>query len=162
LVRKIIGLLGLILAIGLAFEFSEPVGEFFAPVFNNDQYLAEIVCGILIFLLAMFIVFILKRIIHPLDKVNRFINQFLGGISGVIQMIFFISGFLLFLNIFNVPNKADRDSSLVYGKVYQLIPNTIDFLLGKDSKAKVFIKNYIESKDVDTLFQDLDSLDNNQ
>ena len=49
LVRKIIGLLGLSIGVILAFEFSDSVAVFLAPLLNNEIYLAEIVSGFLIF-----------------------------------------------------------------------------------------------------------------
>lgn len=147
LVRKVIGVLGLIIGIILAFEFSEPVGNFLAPVFDNEVYLASIIGGILIFLVVILIASIVKRIIHPVDKVNRFINQLLGGFSGALQMIFFISGFLLFLNIFEYPKNEARKESLTYEKVYQVIPTTVDFIIGGESKASTFIKDFIEKTD---------------
>lgn len=147
LVRKVIGVLGLIIGIVLAFEFSEQVGKFLAPVFDNEVYLASIIGGILIFLVVILIASIIKRIVHPVDKVNRFINQLFGGFSGALQMIFFISGFLLFLNIFEFPDDKVRNESLVYEKVYQVIPTTIDFIIGGDSKATTFIKDFIEKAD---------------
>ena len=74
LIRKIIGLIGLIAAIGFAFEFSDKLGHLLTPFFNNDDYLAKIISGILIFLFVILIASIIKRIVHPLDKVNRFVN----------------------------------------------------------------------------------------
>ena len=155
---KIIGLIGLILAITLAFELSEPAGLFIAPVFSNDSYLSELVSGILIFIITIFLFSVLKRIVHPLDKVNKFINQFLGGISGTLQMLFFISAFLLLLNIFDIPSQSVKADSSLYGPVQRLIPNTIDFFLGTDTKVKYFIQDFIQSKDSLTFPINLDSL----
>lgn len=147
LVRKIIGVIGLIAGVLLAFSYSEEVGKFLAPIFDNEQNLAEIVGGILIFLIVILISSIIKRIIHPVDKVNNFINQILGGLTGAIQMIFFISGFLLFLNIFKVPNQNVRTESLLYEKIYSVVPITIDLIVGDDSNATDFINNMFEKKD---------------
>ena len=158
LVRKIIGLIGLILAITLAFELSEPLGKFITPVFNNENYLAELVSGIFIFVLTIFAFSVLKRIVHPLDKVNKFINQLLGGISGTLQMLFFVSAFLLLLNIFNIPAQESKNSSVLYKPVQRLIPNTIDFFLGTNTKVKYFIQDFIESKDSISIPINLDSL----
>ncbi|MBI9072295.1 MAG: CvpA family protein [Melioribacteraceae bacterium] len=146
LVRKIIGIIGFILALVLAFKFAKVSGAFISPVFNDEIYLSEIVAGILIFLITVIIISILKRIIHPVDKVNRFINQLLGGISGAVQIVFFISGFLLFLNIFNFPNEKDANESYLYSKVYNVLPFTIDFILGKDTDTKNIIKDFLESE----------------
>ena len=87
---------------------------------------------------------VLKRIIHPFDKVNRFMNQFLGGLAGVLQILFFISALLLFLNIFNFPGENDRDKSFLYNPVYQIIPVSIDLILGRDSKAMDIWTDFVE------------------
>ena len=53
LVRKVIGVVGLIAGIILAFTYSSEVGNFLAPIFDNEQNLAEIIGGILIFLVVI-------------------------------------------------------------------------------------------------------------
>ncbi len=150
LVRKIIGLIGLIAGIVLAFEFSDLLGKYISPFFNNDDYLSVLIAGIAIFLFVIFIASIIKRIVHPLDKVNRFINQFLGGVIGSVQIIFFMSAIFLFLNIFGFPGLNERQNSFFYNKVLDLIPNSIDLIIGHRSKASDFIKEYIENKDIGT------------
>ena len=150
LVRKIIGLLGLIAGIGLAFEFSDKVAKITTPFFNNDEYLANVLAGILIFLVVIFIASIIKRIVHPLDKVNRFLNQFLGGVIGAVQIVFFASALFLFLNIFSLPNVQQRNNSMFYNTVLAIIPKTIDFVMGHRSKATDILKQYIEKKDIDS------------
>ncbi|HYX10303.1 MAG TPA: CvpA family protein [Bacteroidales bacterium] len=155
LVRKLIGLAGFVVGVVLAFEFADQVGRYLAPIFNNEEDLSRIVSGILIFLVIILITSLIKRIVHPFDKVNRFLNQLLGGISGAIQIIFFISGFLLFLNIFNFPNDKAREGSLLYDKVYKVIPVTIDMVIGENSKTKNFIRQFIEQKN-NFDFEDID------
>jgi len=155
LVRKIIGLAGLALAVLFAIEFSDELGAFLNPVFNNEIYFSNIVSGFIIFFLTILITSIVKRIVHPLDKVNRFVNQFLGGITGAVQIIFFISGFLLFLNIFSMPAKNSRDDSLFYKPVSSLVPAVIDLILGDDSKTKDLFQQYIEGSDEPLLNSDL-------
>jgi membrane protein required for colicin V production len=147
LIRKIIGMVGLVVAVGLAIQFSEPMGFFIAPVFSNEVYLANIVAGILIFAFTILVFALIKRIVHPLDRVNKFVNQILGGIAGIIQIIFFLSAFFIFLNVFRIPDKNAKESSLLYYTVAGIIPSTIDFILGTNFKTKVIIKDYIDSKD---------------
>ena len=144
LVRKIIGLTGLALGILFAIEFSGDLGAFLSPVFNDEIYFSNIVSGFLIFFITILLASIIKRVVHPLDKVNKFLNQLLGGLTGAIQIIFFISGFLLFLNIFNVPSKETRNDSVFYNGIASLVPNTIDFILGDDSNTKNLFQKYIE------------------
>ncbi len=145
LVRKIIGLIGFVLAVGFAFEFSDKLGFILVPVFNDDSYLANLIAGIIIFFVTILFFSILKRVIHPVDKVNRFVNKFLGGISGGVQILFFISGFLLFLNIFGIPSEKTRKESLFYEKTFNIIPWSIDFIMGANSKVHNFIEDYINN-----------------
>ncbi|MBU1098156.1 MAG: hypothetical protein CVV23_14100 [Ignavibacteriae bacterium HGW-Ignavibacteriae-2] len=147
LVRKIIGILGFILGIILAFQFSKSISSYVSPLLNDELYLAEIVSGFLIFSLTIFIFAILKRVIHPFDKVNRFVNQLLGGFAGSIQIIFLISAFLLLLNLFDAPNQQTKNESILYNKTYSVIPKTIDLILGNRTNAQNYIIDFIESEE---------------
>lgn len=149
LIRKLIGLLGFILALFLAFQFSTEAGVFLQPIFSDDVYLSEMVGGFVVFLIVIFIVSILKRVIHPTDKVNKFVNQIIGGFIGVLQMVFFVSGFLLFLNLFNVPAKETRDNSLLFTPVYKVIPATLELVFGSNSVVKEYMKESIEQRDIE-------------
>lgn len=149
LVRKVIGLLGLIIGIVLAFQFSGSVGKLLIRFFNNDEYLSSVLAGILIFLVVILIATIIKRIVHPFDKVNRLINQVLGGVIGAVQIIYFMSALFLFLNIFSFPKTEQRNNSFCYNFVLNLIPKTIDFAMGQKSKASDYFKQYIEKNDID-------------
>lgn len=150
LVRKIIGLIGLILGVVLAYKFAGPFGRFLNSFFNHDEYLSNVIAGILIFLTIILIASILKRIVHPVDKVNRLLNQTLGGIIGAIQITFFVSAVLLFLNIFQIPNSHQRTGSITYNFVSDLIPKTVDLLLGHNANPTDYIKELIEKKDADS------------
>lgn len=153
LIRKIIGLIGLIVAIVLAFQLGGKVGKLFTSFFNQDDYLASLISGVVIFLGVLLITSIVKRIIHPTDKVNNIINQTLGGLIGVIQILFFTSTICLFLNIFGFPKKDARDESTFYNSVLNLIPKTTDYIIGNRTKAADAIKKYIENNDTDTTTQ---------
>lgn len=157
LVRKIIGLLGIVAGVFLAANYSGLIGGIISPLFNDEIYLAEIIAGFLIFITAIFLASLIKRIVHPQDKVNRFMNQFLGGVTGTVQILFFLSGVLLFLDIFNFPAVKHKKESLFYEGVYSIVPATIDFVIGADEESKQFIKKYIEAKDTASLLQDRDS-----
>lgn len=146
LVRKIIGLIGFFVALFLAFEYSDKAGYLLLPLFSEDFELAKIVGGIFIFFFALFIVAILKRVFHPVDKVNRFVNQLLGGISGIVQMIYFLSGILILFAIFNLPSTKEREKSILYHPVYNVIPFTVNLIMGEKSKANEFLKDYINTK----------------
>lgn len=147
LIRKLIGITGFILAVFLAYRFSSDGGEFISSLFNYDPILSEIVAGIIIFFLIIIATSVIKRIVHPGDKVTMLTNQILGGIVGILQIAVFLSAAFLLLNIFNFPGKEESKSSVLYKGVYNIIPYSIDFIVGSRPTAKNFFQEYIESKD---------------
>lgn len=146
-VRKIIGIIGLVLAIVIAALFSSKLGRAIENVFDIELYLAEIIGGVAIFFTIILIATILKRVIHPFDKVNNLINQIIGGVVGVIQLLFFLSAVFLLLNIFEVPEKSTKNSSLFYNTTYNVIPFTIEYLKDYTPSTEEIIKDYINQKD---------------
>ncbi len=146
-VRKIIGLIGFGLAIFLAIKFSDFAGNFIEKLFGIEFYLSEIIGGVFIFLLMIFITSVLKRIVHPFDKINNLLNQIIGGVVGIIQILYFLSAVLFLLNVFNVPSKKVIDNSVFYGPVYNIIPSTIDLIKNYTPETKKIIKEYINDKD---------------
>ncbi len=157
IVRKIIGVAGFVIGIYLAVKLSGPASVFLTPVFNNEQYLAQIIGGLIIFLGIILLSSVLKRILHPADKVNNFINQLIGGIAGALQILIFASLFLLFLNVFEFPSEKDRKESVLYSSVYSVVPSIIDFILGKGVDANSFINDYIESAGSSDSLKSVDS-----
>jgi len=151
IVRKLIGLAGLILAVLLSYIYSDSLGVILTPYFNDDAGLSRVVAAMLIFFGVLGIVSVIKRIVHPADKVNKFVNQILGGIFGTVQMAFFLSGFLLFFHIFNLPPQNIRDNSRLYKPIYSIIPSTIDFVTGENNTEELFdefLKKFEETTDV--------------
>jgi membrane protein required for colicin V production len=146
-IRKLIGLIGLAVAIYLAVLLAAPFGHLIESVLGIEFYLSEIIGGAVVFLLIMIIIAIIKRIVHPFDKVNNLLNQILGGTVGLVQIIFFLSAVFIILKIFNVPGEKTSKSSLLYTPVYSVIPKTIDYLQKYTPDSRKIIKDYINEKD---------------
>ena len=87
-IRKLIGLIGFGLGIFLSIKFADSLGKILEKLFGIEFYLSEIIAGILIFLFIIFLSSVIKRVVHPFDKVNNLINQITGGIIGAIQILF--------------------------------------------------------------------------
>jgi membrane protein required for colicin V production len=146
-VRKLIGFIGFCAAILLSVKFSTFGGKILNSLFSIETYLSEIIAGVLIFLIVVLIFSVLKRVVHPFDKVNGLINQILGGITGVIQIMFFLSALLYLLSIFNFPSKDNPNRSFVYRTVYSIMPSAINILRDYTPDTKKIIKNYVNGKD---------------
>jgi membrane protein required for colicin V production len=146
-VRKIIGLLGFIGAVVMAALFYEKVGVYVESWTGIEIYLSKIIAGITIFLVVMILVSLIKRWVHPFDKVNNFVNQIFGGLIGTIQILFFLSAVLFLLRLFEIPDTKTAKSSMLYSKAYELLPATIDLLNTYTPKTKEMLKDYINEKD---------------
>ncbi len=168
LIRKIIGLIGFILAIFLATKYSDRFGQNLAPYFHNEINISKILAWVIIFFTIVIVASLVKRLIHPADKVNKFINKFLGGLAGALQISFVVSILLLFLNMLDFPKEIDKNKSVLYASVYNIFPTVLEIFVGPDFKPEGFVRDYIKSKDRDTIptkFSkppvNLDSLNNN-
>lgn len=116
-------------------------------IFGADSELAEIIGGIVIFLVVILITSVLKRIVHPFDRVSGLINQVLGGITGAVQIIFFLSALLYLLSIFNFPSKEKAENSMIYHRVYSVLPTAVELIKDYTPETKTIIKDYINDKD---------------
>jgi membrane protein required for colicin V production len=146
-IRKLIGILGFALAIITAALFAGNVGTMIEIAFGIEFYLAEIIGGIALFFCVILVFTLLKRIIHPFDRVTNIINQLVGGAVGVVQILFFLSTVLLILNIFDLPDNSAKKSSAFYENTSQLLPLTIDYLSNYTPDSKQIIQDYINEKD---------------
>lgn len=146
-VRKLIGIIGFGLAIITAAVFSSRFGFMIENAFGIEYYLSEIIAALAIFFAVILIFTLIKRIVHPFDKVNNLINQLVGGAVGAIQMLYFISAVLIILSIFNFPDDSTRKASALYKDTQQVIPLTIKYLSNYNPQAKQIIREYINEKD---------------
>ena len=146
-VRKLIGFTGFVLAVILAINFASGLGVYIETALGIEYYLSELIAGAVIFIGTLVLFAVLKRVIHPFDKVNNLVNQAIGGVIGMIQILFFLSAVLYILNVFSVPSESAKKDSLVYAPVYGIIPGTINLISDYTPDARKRIKEYINDKD---------------
>lgn len=146
-IRKLVGLIGFIIAVIAAVFFAGKLGVLIESLFGIEYYLAEIIGGVIIFFSILAIFMFLKRVIHPFDKVNNLINQIVGGIVGSIQILYFLSAIFIIVNVFNQPDKETREKSLFYKFSYEVIPLTINYLSQYTPQPRKLIEDYINGKD---------------
>ncbi len=146
-IRKLVGLIGFVIAVIAAVFFAGKLGLLIESVFRIEYYLAEIIGGILIFFAIITVFVFLKRVVHPFDKVNNLINQIVGGIVGAIQILFFLSAIFIIVNIFDLPENQTKKDSLFYDSTLKIIPLTIEYLSYYTPEPRKIIENYINEKD---------------
>jgi len=158
LIRKLIGLIGFAMAIISAAVLKDEFGKMIESALGIEFYLAEIIGSVIIFFAIILVFALLKRIVHPFDKVNNFLNQIVGGLVGTIQLLYFLSAVFMLLNIFSIPGNSVKENSAFSGNsvkensafynfTYSIIPETIDYLNEYTPNTKKLLKEYIMEKD---------------
>lgn len=146
-IRKLVGIAGFVVAVILAVFFAGSLGVMIENAFGIEYYLSEIIGGLVIFFGVLLIFTLLKRVVHPFDKVNNLINQIVGGVVGSIQILYFLSAIFVIVNVFNLPEKETRNNSIFYYSTYRLIPLTIEYLSNYTPQPRKIIEQYINEKD---------------
>ncbi|MHC1737064.1 MAG: CvpA family protein [Ignavibacteriaceae bacterium] len=147
LVRKLIGFVGFVLGLFLGIILAAPFGRLLHNIFGFEDYFAKIAAGVIIFLVVIVIAALLKRVIHPHDKVNNLINRITGGVMGTLQIVIFLSSIFFLLNTFGFPGPSVREKSLTYNTVARILPELINLIVEHSPDAEKTIKNYIIDPD---------------
>jgi membrane protein required for colicin V production len=113
-VRKLIGTIGFILAIVLGIRYAYLGGTVVRAFTQFESDFANGLGGFFIFLVVMIITAILKRIIHPFDKVNNLINRIVGGVAGIVQILLLVSALFSILDVVKLPPEATKKGSALY------------------------------------------------
>jgi membrane protein required for colicin V production len=127
-VRKLIGTVGFFLAVYLGIKLSGLGGTVLGKLLNVEPEFAHVLGGFFIFVLCIVITSVIKRLVHPFDKVNNLINRIVGGVVGSLQILIFLSAAFYLLGIFNYPAKETREKSLLYAKVSAVLPKAFEII----------------------------------
>ena len=123
LIKEVFGIVGIILAVFITFEFMKPVSILFSPFFENPDY-AIIAAGILLFIgtvaTTQFMAYTSKKFLELL-KIN-FINRLAGLGFGFLKSGIVVSSVLLLLAGFNLPGEDTRQNSVSYPYVIYMAP----------------------------------------
>ena len=110
-------------------KFSAIIGKYLTGFLGFEEYFAQISGGVIIFIIIIVISSIVKRLVHPSDKVTNLFNHIAGGIGGVFQAIVFLSAILIIFNTFGFPSKNAQENSLTYSTVKNIIPSIAEYIL---------------------------------
>jgi membrane protein required for colicin V production len=127
-VRKLIGTVGFFLSVYLGIKLSGYGGVVLGKLLSVEPEFARVLGGFFIFVLCIIITSIIKRLVHPFDKVNNLINRIVGGVVGSLQILIFLSAAFYLMGIFNYPPKETREKSLLYPKVSSVLPKAFELI----------------------------------
>lgn len=116
-IRKLIGTIGFLLAVILGIRLSAWGGSMVRSLTQFETDFADALGGFFVFLLIILITSIIKRVVHPFDKVNNLINRLIGGGIGILQILLLVSALLNFMDVFKLPPDKVRNESWFYKPV---------------------------------------------
>ncbi len=124
LIGEILGIIGLILAVYLTFQYMDVVADWIQPLFDEDATYVVFVAGTIIFFCTLIVVQIIDFLSAKFLVTIRLhtINRILGAFFGLIKGGVIISAILLLLAGFNIPSENAREESATYSYVIYLAP----------------------------------------
>ncbi|TVQ10217.1 MAG: CvpA family protein [Balneolaceae bacterium] len=128
LVRELLGIVGVVLALFIAFQYAGPATNWFnTETVENSQYLPYftfIIIFIVILILIRLTIFFMEEFLSVL--MLSVPNRILGSIFGILKASLFISIALIIFDSVEVPEKETRDTSLTYYTLIEVAPKAYD------------------------------------
>lgn len=128
IIQKIFSFVGFVVGILGAFIFSPNIRLLLIKHFGLNPSLAVIVSFIVIFIIIILIFKFIIQLIRPKKSVLGLIDRLLGAALGTFQMGLFLSGILILLSLFNVPDRDGKSKLHYYEFTYNLLPETFSFI----------------------------------
>lgn len=130
LVDSVIGLLGQVLAIFIAFTYMYFLADIMYRYFNTDSAWVPLLSFVTLYLIVIAMVKLLIRLAESALEFAKlsFFNMLAGGIFGVLKAALVMSVLLIFLGTFNQPDERTRKDSLLYPYILPVAPKSYDIL----------------------------------
>ncbi|MFU8811450.1 MAG: CvpA family protein [Balneolaceae bacterium] len=148
LIHEVLGIVGIVLAVYLTFEYMKPVSALFGAVFENPDH-ATMAAGLILFIGVIAIV---QGVAHAMKKglqiiklnsINRIAGLCFGGLKAAVV----VSALLLLLTGLNLPGKETRDRSVTYPIVLQAAPAAFNVLAIAVPGSESFVETVAEAID---------------
>ncbi len=124
LIGELLGIIGLIAAVYLTFQYMGEAAEIIRPLFNEGHAYIIFIAGALIFFVTLILAQLLDYFsakflnLVKLQTINRILGFFFGLLKGAI----IVSAILIILAGFQVPSEQLREESVTYSYVIYLAP----------------------------------------
>lgn len=141
-IKKIFDVIGFFLGIFLAIKFAGAAGNVYKSVLGVADGSAGIIGGVTIFIFFQILTAIIVKATKIHDKVNHLINKIVGGLTGVIQIIIFLSAIFFFASKLSFPSEETGKKSFFYASVKSVLPGIIDTII-PDEKGNTKKKSSI-------------------
>jgi membrane protein required for colicin V production len=128
LVREILGIVGVVLALFIGFQYAGPATNWFnTDTVEKSQYLPYFtffIIFIVILILIRLTIFFMEEFLSVL--MLSVPNRILGSFFGILKASLFISIALIIFDSVELPEKSTRQSSLTYNTLVGVAPKAYD------------------------------------
>lgn len=124
IVKEILGIVGIILAVFLTFEYMDLLASLIRPYFSEDVTYVPFVSGLILFIGTIAIVELTAWLTKKmLEKAHlNMVNRLLGLTFSVLKISLIISGLLIIMAGFQLPDEETRSESVTYPYMLQVAP----------------------------------------
>ena len=164
--REVFGIIGIILAVYLTFEYMGAISQWLAPyVENRDR--TTIITGIVMFIAIIIVVQLAGIGLEKLFEAAYLgiVNQLAGLLFGALKSAIFVSAILLLLAGIGIPSEETTSNSASYPVVITVAPATFDFVAAIIPGTQDFIETIERTIEENNslrdlpIFEKLDTLD---
>lgn len=140
--RKILGIIGIIVGFVLAVKFYKNVGLFIASLLKINELESNIIAFLFIITILFCIAVWLARFISSTSSTTTKIDKTLGLIMGFIQGLLIASILAYNLSYINFPSLETRQSSKLFNAVYPFAPAVFDRVIELSPPLKFLYEEY--------------------
>lgn len=128
LVKEVLGIIGIILAVFLTFQYMDAVGFMLEPFFDGHPAYLPFLSGAIVFTGTLVFVHLIAWAISKLLQIIQLSlpNRLLGLLFSVLKSGIILSALLLILSGFGFPGQQTRDESYTYPVIIRLAPYAYD------------------------------------
>ncbi len=156
-IEEVVGLIGQIIAIFIAFTYMSEVSVFWEEFYNIESSWIPFFSFIAIYLAAIIVVKLIIKLMESLLKVAKLsiVNHFFGGVFSGLKGAILVSTFLVILSVLGQPRQEYTQNSLLYSYILPIAPTTYNYLSRVIPGADDFqeqLGEYFKNLDVTSIF----------
>lgn len=129
-IEEVVGLIGQIIAIFLAFTYMSDVSLFWEEFYNIESSWIPFFSFIAIYLVALIVVKLIIKLMESIIKFAKLsmINHFFGGVFSGLKGAILVSTFLVVLSVLGQPRQEYTQNSLLYSYILPIAPTTYNYI----------------------------------
>ena len=129
-IEEVVGLIGQIIAIFLAFTYMSDVSLFWEEFYNIESSWIPFFSFIAIYLVALIVVKLIIKLMESIIKFAKLsmINHLFGGVFSGLKGAILVSTFLVILSVLGQPRQEYTQNSLLYSYILPIAPTTYNYI----------------------------------